>query len=137
MELTAIKTLKLKIELAEQKLLALRENAQSVTSSKLDGLPRSQSFTSKVERLVIEINSGEEELARLMIELIETTEALTQMIQQRVKGKAAIILIQRYVLLKPFKVIAASFDCSEGYIYRLHRQGVRSFSDKNSKRVLA
>ena len=131
MELTAIRTLKLEIEATEQKLLALRENAQSITA-KLDGLPRSQSFTSKVERLVIEINSGEEELARLMIELIETTEALTQMIQQRVKGNAAIVLIQRYILCKTFKEIAIAMNYSEHNVYYLHRQGVRTFSAKNS-----
>lgn len=130
MELTAIRTLKLEIEATEQKLLALRENAQSITA-KLNGLPRAQSFTSKVERLVIEINSCEEELARLVTELLDSTDALTRLIQQRVKGNAAIVLIQRYILCKTFKEIASAMNYSEHNIYYLHRQGVRSFSVKN------
>ncbi len=130
MELTAIRTLKLEIAATEQKLLALRENAQSITA-KLDGLPRSQSLTSKVEKFAAQIVDAENELSRLVIEFAESGEELTTLIKQRVKGNAATVLYRRYILCENFKEIADAMSYSENNIYYLHRQGVRSFSLKN------
>lgn len=127
MELLTVRTLKEKIEVAKLKLLALRENAQSITA-KLDGLPRSQSLTSKVEKFAAQIVDAENELSRLVIEFAERSEELTTLIKQRVKGNAAIVLYRRYILCETFKEIATAMNYSEHNIYHLHRQGVRSFS---------
>ncbi len=127
MELLTVRTLKEKIEVAKLKLLALRENAQSITA-KLDGLPRSQSLTSKVEKFAAQIVDAENELSRLVIEFAESSEELTTLIKQRVKGNAAIVLYRRYILCETFKEIATAMNYSEHNIYHLHRQGVRSFS---------
>ena len=126
MDLQAVMTLKTKIEGAEQRLLALRENARAITV-KLDGLPRNKNVTSRVEKFATEIVDAENELATLMIELVETTETLTRLIQQRVEGKAAIVLIRRYAMCETFKEIAANLHYTSANVYYLHRQGVRSF----------
>ena len=75
-----------------------------------------------------EIVDAENELSRLVIEFAESSEELTTLIKQRVKGNAAIVLYRRYILCETFKEIATAMNYSEHNIYRLHRRGVRSFS---------
>ena len=127
MELTAIRTLKLEIEATEQKLLALRENAQSITA-KLDGLRRCLSLAVLSASLVLRYFRQIQSLAAIIRFRRRLFERQIFLPSTLATANAAIVLYRRYILCETFKEIASAMNYSEYNIYHLHRQGVRSFS---------
>ena len=107
MELSRIRELKEEIEEKEAQIEALRGALSAVSIPTLDGLPKAKSpLSSKIERLTAQIIDSERELENLRGELIEVSIKLPEEILERVKGRAAQVLIKRYCYGESYKEIA-------------------------------
>ena len=129
MKLSTVMELAEKIRAAQAELERLKSLA-TATTTRLDGLPKAKSITSRVESLTAKIVDCERELNNLVEESACAQIDLTLEISDKVKDAASDVLYQRYILCKPFAEIAAAMHFSERQIYYLHRRGRRAFESK-------
>lgn len=121
----------------EEKICATRDELErmtalaTATTSRLDGLPRATSITSRVENFAVKILDCQRRLDGLVEEKICAQLELTLDITKRVKDNAGEVLYQRYVKLKPFAVIIAEMNYSERAVYNYHRRGVKEYGESD------
>lgn len=113
----------------QERLIEHLRGLQGLTARPLDGLPKSKSQSSHVEKIVAQIVDGEKNLSDLRDELLELQDALTAEIYRRVTNLSAVeVLVARYIFGKTFPQIAGEMFLSERRVYKLHRQGVDDFN---------
>lgn len=128
MKLSTVFELEEKISAARDELATLKSLATAITP-RLDGLPKVQSSTSRVENLAVKILDCERRLDGLVEESLCAKIDLTIEITKRVHGTAGKVLYKRYVECKLFKVIIAEMKYySDASIYHFHRVGVKKFN---------
>lgn len=116
----------------QERLIEHLRGLQGLTARPLDGLPKSKSQSSHVEKIVAQIVDGEKNLSDLRDELLELQDALTAEIYRRVTNLSAVeVLVARYIFGKTFSQIAGKMFLSERRVYKLHRQGVADFNAAN------
>lgn len=130
MKLSTVMELAEQIRATQAELEELKARAESATTSRLDGLPRAKSYSSRIESLIVKISDRERRLANLVEESACAQIDLTLEILDRVTGKAGEVIYQRYILCRPFAEIAAAMHYSESQIRRLHSNGRRAFESK-------
>ena len=130
MKLTAVKELKAEIERERFTLQTLKDVA--IKPPIIDGMPKTKSDDSRVEKIVLSIDASERRLSRLEDNLLEVSIALTNAIFERLEVKAAQVLFLRYVKCEQFKAISAEMNLSLPTIYKLHKRGVKEFSAAKS-----
>ena len=123
MRIESARELQEKIERLEETLELLRSSSQA-TPARLDGLPHAKSLESRVETIAQKITDIESELGRLRTELYVTAQELTIDIVSKIHGTKAQVLVRRYALLQPFKLIAAEMCLSEARIYAIHQEAL-------------
>lgn len=127
MKLEAVIELEERIFTTEELLENLRAKAKAAGTSKNDGQPHATQTTSRVESLTVKIVATEKELNELIGQYVTISNELVAEIYRRVTGKAAKVLIARYVMNKSFGEIATEMNLSASRISRLHRQGRKDY----------
>ena len=130
-ELNEARSLRKEIGKMETELSALR-HLYGVKVPVKDGLPKSASIDSQVERLAIKIVDLEREISELKSKLVdEVIPRLEQRIWQEVEdGIARTIYYLRYVDGMRFREIGFTTGYSEAHVYYLHRiTGEKIISD--------
>lgn len=124
-ELYEVRNIREEISALETKLHELIYRAENLTSI-IDGMPKSKSFRSKVERLALEMIDARVELKALETklpaaqnQLVKKIEAATQDYQTR----CAIIL--RYVKNLSCKEISQLMKLSQRQLFRLQKKFLR------------
>lgn len=133
MKLSTVFELDEKINVIQTELERLR-GLMTANTSRLDGLPRPKSFSSRTESLAIKITDCERELAALVEESACAQIDLSLEIFERVKGNAGEVIYQRYIQRKTFKEISAAMNYSVARIFQLHRDGVKKFGGDAPRR---
>ena len=123
LELETALTLTNCIEREKQRLADLRDAVARITAP-LDGLPRSNNYTSRVESLIVLIAEAEENLrdlydeklvARLnLLSIIHRTTGLTPQMER--------LLELRYCRCLSFAAIAKEMGYSQRHTYKLHHE---------------
>ena len=133
MKLSAVQDAQRAFLTAKSELESLRAAAIGINPPRLDGLPRAKPTSSKVERLTVQIVDAERRLEELADELVAANVALIEEIFRRVKNVvAADVLVQRYILGRPFAEIAAQMNYSEANVYRLHKRGKQAYERRKT-----
>lgn len=132
MRLSTVQELKAEIEQEQSRLESLRASS-TIIITRLDGLPRPTSQSSRVEGLAVAVIDSERRIAELVDEYAAASIQLLDEIYSRIKNKAArAVLFKRYVLCKQFAEIATELGYSEANVYRLHRRGKNLFERTDS-----
>lgn len=124
-ELNEVRDLRAELnrELDRQRSL---EAAIDGLTSMIDGLPRSQSSTSRTEKLATLLVDTSEIIRRLNERIITASVALTEKIfAADLSNVERDILIQRYVKCLSFKRMASEINLSTDYVFRLHRSALK------------
>lgn len=120
-ELNEVRNLGTVIKEAEKELEIWRR-AAAIKTPELDGLPKSHSVDSRVERIAIKITDAENALKRLNAELEVAKARLEKKICAEVQDATArALLIFRYVDCMYFRDIGFLMGYSEAHVYYLHR----------------
>lgn len=132
MRLSTVQELKAEIEQEQSRLESLRASSTIITT-RLDGLPRPTSQSSRVEGLAVAVIDSERRISELADEYAAASIQLLDEIYSRIKNSAArAVLFERYVLCKQFAEIATELGYSEANVYRLHRRGKIEFERTDS-----
>lgn len=129
MRLSAVMELEEKISAARAELDRLKSLA-TATTTRLDGLPKAKSITSRVESLTAKIVDCERQLDVLVETLICTQVDLTLKLSAQMTGDILNVMILRYVNTMSFTEIANALHYSRGHIYRIYKRGVALFNEK-------
>ena len=130
MKLTAVKELKAEIERERFTLQTLKDVA--IKPPIIDGLPKTKSNDSRVEKIVTSIDASERRLSRLEDELLSVSIEMTNEIFERLELNAAQVLFLRYVKCEQFKAISAAMHLSLSAIFKIHKRGVKQFCTAKS-----
>ena len=126
-ELNVVRVLKSKIQTEKNYLLALRDCAESMTGE-IDGLPKGNFATPKIESLTAAIIESEGKLTALQTELNLAIPALINKIQSEIKNEQIQkLLIYRFVMCKYFREIARLMCYSERRIYQMYKNTLKKF----------
>lgn len=121
-ELNEVRTLKQKIATAKQKVTALRESAEMITT-KLEPTPKGRKTESRVEVITALIVDTDAEIAQLQARLQQAVPELTEKILATVTDSAEqTLLIYRYVACKYFRDIGFLMGYSENWVYWKHNK---------------
>ena len=121
-ELNEVRTLKKQIAAAKQKLTALRDSAESITT-KLKPTPKGTTVKSRLEMLAALTVDTEAEINNLQARLQQAVPALTEKILAEVHNNAEqTLMIYRYVACKYFRDIGFLMGYSERRVYQVHEQ---------------
>lgn len=121
----------------QERLIEHLRGLRVLTARPLDGLPKSKSQASHVEKIVAQIVDGEKNLSDLRDELLELQDALTAEIYRRVTNLSAVeVLFRRYVMCEKFSAISSTLCISERLVYKLHQQGVDDFNAADDRQKL-
>ena len=105
-----------------EKALEIWRRAEAVQIPKRDGLPKSHSVDSRVERIAIKIADASRHVDDLKAELLAAQIRLENQICDEVPDLTEqAVLIYRYVDCMYFRDIALTMGYSEAHIYYLHR----------------
>lgn len=130
MNLYCVRELEQKILRLEEKITTLRETMSGMEPAKLDGLPKEKNFlSSRVEKIAQELIDGERELEELRAEQRVLGAELTIEILRHVHGRAARIMVMRYVLLNRFRDIAFELNLSDARIYYIHAETLKKLKE--------
>lgn len=129
MRLSAVMELEEKISAARAELDRLKALA-TATTTRIDGLPKAKSITSRVESLTAKIVDCERRLAILREALICTQVDLTLELSAQLPSDVANVMILRYVNVMSFTEIANALHYSRGHIHRICKRGLALFNDK-------
>lgn len=128
MKLDVVNQIRRELEAAEEKLEFLRASAH-VPIPKLDGMPKTKSQSSPVERIAQKIFEAEAAVEDLRLKLSETSLELTEEIYRRVKlRQARHVLIRRYVQNQSWREIQSEMFLSESSVFNWHRQARKEFN---------
>lgn len=120
-DLNAVRDLKASIDIYEETLHSL-QNLITVKTSVNDGMPKSRSGDSAVERLAIRIADLTKKIDDLQAQFSVMAEKLEKRIRLEIDNvRAQTILILRYVECMTFVEIAQVMSYSEKHIRRLHK----------------
>lgn len=130
MNLYCVRELEQKILRLEEKITTLRETMSGVKPAQLTGLPKEKNFlSSRVEKVAQELIDGERELEELRAEQRVLGAELTIEILRHVHGRAARIMVMRYVLLNRFRDIAFELNLSDARIYYIHAETLKKLKE--------
>lgn len=126
-ELNEVRTLKKQIATAKQKLTALRDSAESVTT-KLELTPKGTTAKSRLEVLATLIVDTDAEISRLQTRLQNAVPELTGKILAEVHDSTEqTLMIYRYIACKYFRDIGFLMGHSENWVYWKHNQILKKF----------
>ena len=128
MELDIVLKLQERLSKALEELAEMQAKAISVSTSRLDGLPRATALTSRTENFVMTLADAERRICDLRIEIELKRLALGFEIVERVKGKAQEVLLLHYVEGEPFRKIAAQLKVTSSCVSRWHVRGKKIFA---------
>lgn len=121
-ELNEVRTLKKQIAAAKQKIAALRDSAESITT-KLEPTPKGTTTESRIEVLTALIVDTETAVNELQARLQQAVPELTEKILAEVHDSAAqTLLIYRYVACEYFRDIGFLMGHSEQWVYWKHNK---------------
>lgn len=121
-ELNEVRTLKKQIAAEKQKITALRDSINSVTS-KLEPTPKGTTTESRIEVLAVLIVDTEAKINRLQARLQQAVPELTEKIlAEKLDSAEQTLLINRYIACKYFRDIGFLMGYSENWIYWKHNQ---------------
>ncbi len=131
-ELNIVHELKIKVDSAEKYLAALRRTAENLVPI-IDGLPHSQNFESRVEKIALKIAEGDRELLTLQKTMAEKAIALADKIRSSdLTSQEQEILILRYVACMRFRDISFEKNLSDTRVYRVHAEARNKILKKYS-----
>lgn len=125
MKLSAMIDLEETILVTRAELEALRTSP--LACQKLDGLPHNSAITSQVESIMMKIEATEKKLESLADEYSATSARLAAEILQRTSGRAADLLLRRFVLGMTTAQIAADLHYSRNYVSYLISSARKKF----------
>ena len=128
MELDIVLKLQERLSKALEELAEMQAKAISVSTSRLDGLPRATALTSRTENFVMTLADAERRICDLRIEIELKRLALGFEIIERVKGKAQEVLLLHYVEGEPLKKIAEQMKVTPSCVSRWHVLGKKLFA---------
>lgn len=119
-ELNVVRELVQKLKREEQRLQALRTNAENIVPI-LDGLPHAKTAQSKVERLALKIIESENLVEELQAEILRAKTKLIDFILERVEEpNSQTLLVLRYVECLSFRETARRMHYCLRNIFLLH-----------------
>lgn len=122
--LYVMKNLNTRINQLEEKISRLEELADSV-NHELDGLPKENFVTSRVERLATSIVDCRNELSTLKTIQITCRIELCEWLNDEIlDDDVCRVMVYRYAFLKTFEEIAQELHYSPSTVFRLHRLGL-------------
>lgn len=125
--LQVVRKLNSRIEREKERLKWLESLIGSNSLRYTEG--RTQSSSSKVERLAVSITDTENLISELAVIRDACAMELLELLQSRlVSNKVLRVMIERYCLCKSFAEIAAATGYTERQIYRLHELGLKNVS---------
>ena len=125
-ELNIVRDLNAQIRELETHLVTLRRCIENL-SPKLDGLPRSTTIQSQVEKIALEIVESSRELEALREQILFATAKLTNEICRAVVApQERTVLILRYVACMNFRDISFQLNFSDRKVYALHHDGLKN-----------
>jgi len=120
-ELNAARELKKLIQDREQRLIGLRASAQNLVPAN-DGQPRSQTPSSRVEKLAIKILDADEKLNCLRRQFDEAAAQIAlEIYNADLTAQEQAVLIARYVDCVTFRAIQFRLHLSDAHVFYLHR----------------
>ncbi len=120
-ELNEVRNIRAALSDAE-KVLEVWRRAEALKIPTRDGLPKSHSVDSRVERLAVKVTDAERRVEDLKKQLAEAIPRLEEKICAAVQDSAErILLIFRYVDGMYFRDIGFLMGYSEAHVYYLHR----------------
>ena len=105
-----------------EKVLEVWRRAEALKIPTRDGLPKSHSVDSRVERIAVKVIDAERKVAELKAQLADAIPRLEQKICAKVEDSAErALLLFRYVEGMYFCDIGFLMGYSEAHVYYLHR----------------
>jgi hypothetical protein len=133
--LNVCKHIRQQITIEQDKLKQLRSLVTSLTNN-LDGLPRSNSPASKVEKLAAAIIDGENKIKMLTKILNDCIADLADKIFAVISNTIIrAVILYRYGYCKTFKSIATELGFCERQIYKFHSAGLSILKKFSSSSV--
>ena len=128
--LNVVKNIQRRISEIGIMLTELQETYNSIVPA-ADGMPKSSSARSRVERLAVKITHWQNEI-EFLTELLTTCrdELFVWLSEQNLKNTLRTILYFRYGLLMSFEDIAEKLHLSLSYIFSLHRVALNELKTK-------
>lgn len=127
-ELNEVRVLKKQIAAEKQKIAALRDSINSVTS-KLEPTPKGATTESRIEGLAVLIVDTEAKINRLQARLQQAVPELTEKIlAEKLDSAEQTLLINRYIACKYFRDIGFLMGYSERRVYQVHGQILKKIS---------
>ena len=129
-ELNEVRILNKNIDDITTEINSLRRSLSAKTPA-LDGLPKSTSVSSSVERNAIRIADAEKALEELKLRLAEAIPRLEKKIRDEVKNPITrVIFLFRYVDCMFFSDIAFKIGYSKQHVYSLHNTTYRNLLNR-------
>lgn len=125
-ELNEVRNLRATLMDAE-KVLEVWRRAGALKISTSEGLPKSHSVDSRVERVTVKVIDAERRVADLKAQLVDAIPRLEQKICAEVTDPAEqTLLLFRYIEGMHFRDIGFLMKYSEAYVYRIHNKALKN-----------
>lgn len=135
MRLDSVQMIRSEIKEIERRLVCLEALANSARVPVLDGLPRTKTQSSYVEKVATELIDLKNRRAALLTEMVDAILNLNDEIRTRLKDKtAAQILCYRYGHGYTFKRIEQETGLSNCSVFYFHKKGKQEFEKADEKK---